>query len=403
MTKISRSHYSLEDRVTISRYGREYGYRGAVPHLRKLLGTKITHKSIRLHTKRYLCNIQDLPNIGRPKKLGHLDEKVCVLIKHLKSKNSVVTRNTVIGIAKAVIKRSGKSQNLYIIGPAWAKSILNRLELISSRCGPKNPNKPKNLNKFKKEKKTFLDNISNKVFMENDRIPDELVFNVDQIMIEIPDRNSNNKITLVVGISLSGNVLPVQVIFSEYYSPSNCISEFKFPSKWSVTYTKHGSSNLKSMSEYVNKVLSTYIKDIKIRNCISKNKNALLIVDKHTVHQTEFLGSQLKNNKIQTVFVPAGFTTLLQPIDLKNSVGSFLRSNIYHQFQDYYSKIIFPALNENCFVKRNWRPNLNPAYLQIKIAQWIKNSFLQLRKKRNMIKYSWERAHIKNVVKNHSK
>ena len=64
------------------------------------------------------------------------------------------------------------------------------------------------------------------------------IVNVDQVTIGIAfgtKRENDKMITILVGITMDGTVLPLQIIYSG--ENKNCIPIVNFPSLWHITYT----------------------------------------------------------------------------------------------------------------------------------------------------------------------
>ena len=132
---------------------------------------------------------------------------------------------------------------------------------------------------------------------------------------DIPLAGSSDKrtITATFVISLSGNFLPIQLIYGGKTDRS--IPRVKFPPSFSLSANpKH--SNTKEAIKVTNDVVIPYIKRERARLSLDENQTAILIMDVFRGQMTNEIISLLKENNIILIRVPANMTHIFQPLDL---------------------------------------------------------------------------------------
>ncbi|CAG2200201.1 unnamed protein product [Mytilus edulis] len=149
--------------------------------------------------------------------------------------------------------------------------------------------------------------------------------------------DDKREITGVVGISLTGALLPFQLIYKG--TTDRCHPSYTFPKDWNVTHSENHWSTSVTMIEYAKSVLIPYFDKVRkeIKRSGRSKAHALAIFDVFKAHQDKDFLALLHKNRIRTVFVPPSTTEELQPCDrtvngkLKIiSTGIDLPDDIYH-------------------------------------------------------------------------
>ena len=211
---------------------------------------------------------------------------------------------------------------------------------------------------FEAVKEQFLLDINAVVEMED--VPPELVFNWDQTgisivpgsswtmevkgskRVEIAGMNDKRQITAVFCGTLTGEFLPLQLIYQG--KTSACLPRYKFPDDWHVTCTPNHWSNEEKMKEYMEKIIIPYVDRKRKELKVPSDQPALAIFDVFKGQQTEAIAELLEENNIYVVSVPANCTDRLQPMDLSvnKSAKDFMRS----KFRDWYAAQVQQHLHE---------------------------------------------------------
>ena len=144
---------------------------------------------------------------------------------------------------------------------------------------------------FEAVKEQFLLDVTAVVEMED--IPPELVFNWDQTgisivpgsswtmevkgskRVEIVDMDDKRQITALFCCTLTGEFLPLQLIYQG--KTSACLPRYKFPDDWHVTCTPNHWSNEDKMKEYIEKIIIPYVDHKRKKLKVSSDQPALAV------------------------------------------------------------------------------------------------------------------------------
>ena len=169
---------------------------------------------------------------------------------------------------------------------------------------------------------------------END-IPASLVLNLDQTSskcvpscnktlakrgskaVSIAGSTDKRMITATFVITLSGDFLPIQLIYGGKTKKS--IPAFKFPDEFHVTANPKHYSNEKESLEMMRKIIIPYVEEECRRLHLSNSHPAVLIMDVFKGQMTDAVKKVLKENRILLEKVPANLTYLFQPLDVSIS------------------------------------------------------------------------------------
>ena len=187
-----------------------------------------------------------------------------------------------------------------------------------------------------------------------DEIPPQLVINFDQTginyismdhgkaRVEIIQKDDKRQITTVLGGTMAGDFLPIQLVYQG--TTCRCLPSFKFPQDWDIMYSANHWSNEETMKMYLHNIIFPYIRGKKEELGLPAEYPSLLLFDYFNGQCTEQLFKLIDGNNINTVIIPANCMDQLQPLDLSanKAVKNFLRK----QFQGCYTKEVFTQLEE---------------------------------------------------------
>ncbi|CAH1274769.1 Hypp9314 [Branchiostoma lanceolatum] len=161
---------------------------------------------------------------------------------------------------------------------------------------------------FETTREAFLARIK-KAVGDSD-IPDDMVINWDQTGINIVlvgdwtlveagarqvpvvGHEDKRQITLLLAISLSGHLVPPQVLYQG--KTDACHARFNFPDEWDVFHTESHWSNSGSMERYVDTVVAPYMAAQRERLGLANNHPGLAVFNVYKAHRTPGLLEKLK-------------------------------------------------------------------------------------------------------------
>ena len=139
--------------------------------------------------------------------------------------------------------------------------------------------------------------------------------------------DDKRELTALLTISLSGELLPPQIIYAG--KTNRCHSQYGFPDSWSVTHSPNHWSNEATMLEYCDSIVLPYLRKKRVHS----NQKALIILDVFAAHRCETVKEKFNSMNCILVYVPAGCTGDLQPLDLAvNDEYKQLLKNCFIEF-----------------------------------------------------------------------
>ena len=366
--------YSSTIRAEIGKYASHHGVAAAARYFSRKCEKSVSETTVRSIRSAYLqgrrkrtaeldeedAEIIALPlqKRGRPVLLGQeLDSQVQMYLKKVREGGGAVSARIVMAAARGILLKCDRSKLVefggYIeLNRQWAHSLLKRMKFVQRKATTAK-SKETEAN-FVERKKLFLADVVATVTMEE--IPPELILNWDQTGIKIVpcstwtmDRrgvkrvemigaNDKRQITAIFCGTLTGDFLPVQVIYKG--KTSRCHPRFAFPPEWHITHSpKHWSTEL-TMVQYVEHIIVPYVE--KVRESHGDDTPALVIMDNFKGQITESFLSLLDGHNIHVCLLPPNTTDRLQPMDI--SVNKPAKDYLRRQFDQWYSEQVLVQL-----------------------------------------------------------
>ena len=288
------NHCTAEERAMLGRYAVENGPTRVSKHFSKLLRKNISEPTTRRFKEEYLLKLKELlkekpqeklsmanstavnpveikslpsKHQGRPLLLGkELDQAIQEYIKNLRAVGGVVNISIVIGAARGII--CARNSDLLLengghiqITKDWAKSLLRHMNYVKCKGSNAGKTTPSQFSELKAE---FLADIQAEVVMNE--VPIDLIFNWDQTGLQlvptgqwtmneakakrvmIANSDDKRQITAVFAATMTGEYLPVQLIYKG--TTSRCHPKVVFPEDWDIFHSKNHWSNEVTMHRY---------------------------------------------------------------------------------------------------------------------------------------------------------
>ena len=307
-----------------------------------------------------------------------------------------VTDSHVIGVAKSITSRyAPEIISKCNFSKHWARYFRQKIGLVT----PRGPNKKKNANKASKTcssndsqvkfKATLRGIVRKKSFLS------DLIFNIDYVKLSLTSgmkQSSNeNHITLVLGVSFKGQLLPLQVVFAGI--DETCFPKFEFPKDWNVTYSKSSRPDSETMCTYIETILIPFMKNIKLNIKDKRGENSLLIIDQDGAYQKKKFANLLKDANIERIDIPSHFTGSLQPLD--QFITGYFKTEFDEKYTEYYEKLTTDAMNKNATNVHENLPALQISQVKELAMIWITQIYSVLAKDTIKSKSSWDHLDIK--------
>ena len=394
--RTSTSSYDEEMRTKIGRHAIQFGNKSAVDKFSAVLGRTVPEATVRNFKRNLQAQIQQGKSLsdvwvvasgprGRPLHLPReIDDLTKQLVTNLRSSGSPVSAAVVQAGAKGII--SHKNPLLLLenggrieITNSWAASFLDRLGFVK-RKGTRTARKvPADFPAVKGE---FLTKVTAAVTEHN--IPPSVVVNCDQTgakmvpvnkwtmaeqgsrQVDVVGLDDKREMTVLLGISASGQMLPPQLIYAG--KTSRCHPSCNSPAGWNVTHSDNHWSNEATMLEYIDKVLVPFFAKEREHLSLPDTQCGLVIWDVFAAHRCPGVLKKLEDSKIKVVFVPAGCTGMLQPLDL--TVNDPFKRQLKDQFGNWYAKQVAENLG-NGDDASNMQVDLRTSVIKPLHFQWL--------------------------------
>ena len=416
-------------RAQIGRYALENGNAAAVRRFTKEFDTSLSESTVRSLKKSYISardakkqksdedvTLESLPpkKRGRPLLLSEsIDKQVQAYVKNSREQGCIVNTMLVIAAARGILKKCDPSlaksnENGEMLTKSWAKSTLIRMGYVKRKGTTTAKVSPEN---FENLKETFLEQIRSTVLFED--VPVDLIFNWDQTglnyvpvsswtmekegakRVEIKGLDDKRQITAVFGATITGEFLPVQLVYQG--KSSQCHPKVKFPEDWHITHSDNHWSNETTMINYISKIIVPFVKNKRKELKKTDDQVALAIFDEFKGQITQACADLLSRNNILFVLVPPNCTDHLQPLDatVNKAAKDFLR----RKFQEWYSERVLEQLDRGIEAK-----DLQPVDLRLSTmkpigAEWIMSMFRYFSSNPDIIKNGFRHVGISEALK----
>ena len=414
-------------RAKIAQYAIQNGNAAAVRKFSKEFDTPLNESTVRSLKKSYVTAqearkrktgevdivLESLPpkKRGRPLLLSdNLDTQVQAYVKVSRGQGCIINTSLVIAGAMGIIKKTNPAlleNNPELLSKSWAKSVLIRMGYVKRRGTTTAKINPDN---FENLRETFLEQIRSTVLFED--IPLDLIFNWDQTglnyvpvsnwtmekegakRVEIKGLDDKRQITAVFGGTLTGEFLPMQLVYQG--RTTQCHPNSKFPDDWHITHSDNHWSNETTMINYIAKIIIPFVRKKRRELKKTEDQVALAIFDEFKGQVTQACCEMLWENNILFIRVPANCTDRLQPLDvsLNKAAKDFLR----RQFQEWYSNQILKQLNDGVEVKDLVPVDLRLSTIKPIGAEWIKSMFYYFSNKPEIIRNGFKHVGITGVL-----
>ena len=159
--------------------------------------------------------------------------------------------------------------------------------------------------------------------------------------VAIIGQEDKREVTVLMSVTASGILLPFQVIYLG--KAIGCHAKVTFPNDWNITQSDSHWSTESTMLEFIDKVIVPYVTQTREKLQLASDQPALALFDIFKAHCCESVLEKLHQHHIHQLFIPAGCTGELQPLDLTvNSLKASMKAHFYH----WYSTEVKEALEQ---------------------------------------------------------
>ena len=361
--------YTPKDKATIGNYAVMHGTSAALRHFKtKFPDLKYTtvcewRKAIVAKTRKDHEAVTELAEQkrGRP---GILPEDILThimkYIRAIRDAGGIINTAIVIAAGLGILKKVNPgllecNGGYVVLKKSWAKYLLGKMNFVKRKATTK---KPKfTVSDFEELKSQYLMDIKAIVTMQD--VPDDMVVNWDQTAIkyiplsnwtmdkegskrvEVAGIDDKRQITATFAASLSGNFLPVQLVYEG--KTAKCHPTVEFPEGWHVTHTPNHWCNEETMITYIESVIIPYMTEKRRQLGLDVKHTGLVILDEFKGQTTSTVLKLLQSNDLMYIIVPPNCTDRLQPLDV--SVNRAAKQFLRRKFENWYADCIVAQEN----------------------------------------------------------
>ena len=406
--------YTPEQQTEGAKLALREGNMKAAREMSAKLGFDINESTVRGWKTRLLEQMQEeggpvdvlkQPRRGAPTKIPKpAEEKLKKMIETVHSQGKHVSSKTTIRMGKAIMKRLYPLRwSRMTLGKSWTQSLFRRMKWRWRKVTRAARSIPPNIAILKQD---FLNKF--KRVVKRHKIPSKLTINVDQIgssllpardhtmapvgSLQVPQVGKGDKrsVTAVVGSTVRGRLLPVQMIYKG--TTCRCHPHYTFPESWHITQNLSHWSNSDSMLEWVKRVLKPYCRKTRKELGLPRDQKAVLVLDVFRPHlETAFIEACEAAN-VCLVFVPAGCTSSLQPLDADGGVNYTIKRHVSAKFDDYCFGVVDSDMNPDCTLNGNSEIDTALSVIKPLHAEWFTCAHKEVSKRHDLIRSGWEKT-----------
>lgn len=245
--------------------------------------------------------------------------------------------------------------------------------------------------------------------MEMHSVHPSLIINLDQTGVKLvpsaawtyEKRNSSSvavvgaedkrQITACIASSLSGELLPLQLIFegkTERSLPERTAASIA--SLCHLTFSDNHWSSQKTMQEYVSEIIMPYAETCIRKHRLHADAHIILVLDVWSVHKSEEFRLFLRTHhpRIHLVFVPANCTSRLQVADV--ALQRPFKHAITRRFNEWAVQQIQEQIHAENVI--GLAALLKMATIKPLALQWCIDSWTVLKERRELITDAWQKC-----------
>jgi hypothetical protein len=209
--------------------------------------------------------------------------------------------------------------------------------------------------------------------------------------VAVVGAEDKRQITACVASSLSGELLPLQLIFQgktpRSLPPATAAS---IASGAHLTFSDNHWSNQTTMQQYIEKIILPFAETCIERHRLRADARIMLVLDVWSVHKSEEFRRfiRTKHPRIHLVFIPPNCTSKLQVADV--ALQRPFKSSISKQFNQWAGGLVAEQIADGAIIglaEALKMSNIKPLALQ-----WCIESWKELKERRDLILSGWHRC-----------
>ena len=418
--------YSDEQRAEVGKYAAENGNAAALRKFKAEI-PNLGESTVRFFKKRYLDELRVSPGVpvttiasrkrGRPLTLGEIDEEVQKFIRALRKAGTAI--NTAVILAAAEVIVTSRDRTLLAehgghirLTKSWAASLMERMKLVKRR-GSTQMKTALTETVFKEVKAKFHSRVQ-EVTGKHQVLP-QIIINWDQTGINVVPASTwtmeeqgskrvpiagfgdKRQITITVGVSMSGEMLPLQILYAG--KSERCHPAYSFPPDFAIWHTPNHWANGNTTVRYINTIIVPYVNSVRERMELAPNHPAIVMFDSFRGHKGNEVEDVLKENFLIPVPIPSNCTDRLQPVDV--SVNKPLKDHLRNSFTKWYASQVQEQLQEGTRIEEV-KVDLRLSVMKELEAKWLVSAYHYLKSTKTIIQNGFKEVGVTDAIEGQS-
>lgn len=211
--------------------------------------------------------------------------------------------------------------------------------------------------------------------------------------VAIAGAEDKRQITAVIGSTLDGQLLPLQLIFqgkTDACHPLTTPAHLAVQQGMHITHSFNHWSNQATMREYIKHVVEPWRAKVIAMHSLSVNAAVVLVLDVWKVHISQEFRSMLADDfpHIHLVYVPANCTSKLQPADY--ALNYPLKHAVKRSFDAHASAEVLRQVKSGSV--SGLRDFLKLSSLKPLLLDWLADAWARLAVERVLIQRAWHQC-----------
>ena len=211
----------------------------------------------------------------------------------------------------------------------------------------------------------------------------------------MPSQSFDDKrqITAVLGITLTGEYLPPQLIYQG--ETLCCHPKVLFLQEWDIWHSDNHWSTEDTMSRHIEKIVVLYLSQNREALKLAKTHPAVAILDCFKAQTTPAILTHLERHNIIPIHIRANCTDKLQPLDV--SINKPLKDEMKRRFQTWYAAEVEKQLNDDIPIEQV-KVEMPASIIKNKSARWMVSAWQALQRQPDVAINGYRKAGIMNAV-----
>ena len=160
--------------------------------------------------------------------------------------------------------------------------------------------------------------------------------------VPIKGIDDKQQITRTFPISLSGEFLPIQVIYEG--KTKKCLPKYTFPASVNATFSENHWSNTKKSLRFFNKIVFPHFKNVQKTKVYPDEQMSLIIMATFKGQGNDEVAKLCCKNNCALIIAPHNLTNKFQPLDI--TANKPAKSFIKDKYNMWYTEQVAKQLNE---------------------------------------------------------